>query len=161
MACCTPLPPISKKGGDLASSITNKVIRQAAACAVRDAVARARSSCCDRQGAHNGGSPRGGTSSSEYLDTTVAKCAVITSAMAQAVVNAPLRGVSYGAYINNLEQKTLENYAPYNDPERRFINYRGHFIPPACVPTPIFNPITPSSSELCRAQIPAYMRPSH
>lgn len=161
MACCAPLPPTSKKGGDLASSITNKVIRQAAACAVRDAVARARSSCCDRQRAHNGGSPRGGTSSSEYLDTTVAKCAVVTSEVAQAVVNAPLRGVSYGAYINNLTQKTLDNYAPYNDPDRRFINYRGHFIPPACVPTPIVNPTVTSSSELCRAQIPAYMRPSH
>jgi len=161
MACCVPLPPTSKKGGDFASSITNRVIREAAACAVKDAVARARGSCCDRQRLHNGGSPRGGISSSEYLNANVAECAAVTSAKAQAVVNAPLRGISYAAYIKNLTQKTLDNYAPYNDPDRRFVNYQGHFIPPECVPTPIVNPATTSSSEYCRAQLPAYMRPSH
>ncbi len=163
MSCCDG-EIISKKGGDLASSVTNKAIQDANRCAVAAAIIRVRNTskcegCLPRK-------PGFGTATSESarLQKQVDSCETITSQDAAFIVNQGLRGVPQSVRIALLQQEVIQNYAPITDPLRRFAIYNNRPNPTPCGPPPaeILNSTQPKSSELSciYAQIPFYMRPT-
>jgi len=68
---------------------------------------------------------------SSYLDARMSACPVY--------LRTPVQPES--VRINALIQSTVNAYAPPTDPTRRFLEYEGPFIPPACPPVDpnIFN----------------------
>ena len=164
MSCCEG-EIISKKGGDLASSVTNKAIADANRCAVAAAIIRVRNNpacagCLPRK-------PGFGTATSESsrLQNQVDNCEIITSQDASEIVNQGLRGVPQSVRIAVLQQETINNYAPKNDPLRRFTIYNNRRPTPGrCGPPPpeILNSTQPKGSEIsrCYAQLPFYLRPT-
>ena len=150
-------------GGDIASSVTNKVILASQRCAVAAAVAKARWNppCA--------GCPppvytsTGGNSSSALLQQQMETSATINSSQANQIANQQLRGTSGTNYALYLQSQTLLNYAPATDPARRFLAYQGNFIPTPCPPTPAeqLNAGQPHPTTNCQlAQLPRYLRPT-
>lgn len=163
MSCCDG-EIISKKGGDLASSVTNKAVADANRCAVAAAIIRVRNNpacagCLPRK-------PGFGTATSESLrlQKQVDTCEILTSQNVSDIVNQGLRGVPQSVRIAVLQQETIDNYAPKNDPLRRFTIYNNRANPTPCGPPPaeILNSTQPKVSEIsrCYAQLPFYMRPA-
>lgn len=161
MSCCTSLG-LTQKGGDLASSVTNKAIIEAQRCAVVAAVARARTNppcagCIPRVS----GGP-GGISQSMFLLRQVSSCPPLTPTQAQLLANQQLRGVPSSVRTAWIQDKTTREFAPPDDPLRRFVMYQGPIIPIPCPPTPAeqLNSTLPKPSNACLAPIPFYQRPS-
>ena len=163
MSCCAYelRAPITQKGGDLASSVTNKMILKANQCAVADAVARARSNplCAGCPPSVSGGP--GAIWESDLLLKRRTQCTTVTTAQARALANSQLKGVPSSVRTQLLTLKTTEEYAPPTDPLRRFAIYQGNFVPPACPPTPAeqLNSTMPKPGNNCLADIPFYQRP--
>ena len=149
-------------GGDIASSVTNKVLRDSQRCSVAAAVAKARwnppcAGCLPPQ--YNS---TGGNSSSALLQQQIDTNATINARQANQIANQQLRGPSGTNYALYLQEQTLLNYAPATDPARRFLAYQGNFIPTPCPPTPAeqLNAGQPQPTTNCQlAQLPRYMRP--
>ena len=150
-------------GGDIASSVTNKVLRSSQYCAVAAAVAKARwnppcAGCLPRQYTSTGGN-----SSSALLQQEIDNSATINSTQANQIANQQLRGTTGTNYALYLQQQTLLNYAPVTDPTRRFLAYQGNFIPTPCPPTPTeqLNAGQPHPTTNCQlAELPRYLRPT-
>ena len=161
MSCCVTLG-LTQKGGDLASSVTNKAIAEANRCAVVAAVARARTNppCAGCLPRVSGGP--GGVSESMLLAKQIASCPPLRPSEAQNLANQQLRGVPSSVRTAWIQDKTTREYAPPDDPLRRFIMYQGPIIPIPCPPTPAeqLNSTMPKPSNACLAPIPFYQRPS-
>jgi hypothetical protein len=161
MSCCVTLG-LTQKGGDLASSVTNKAIIEATRCAVVAAVARARTNppCAGCLPRVSGGP--GGISESLYLANVVASCPPLRPSQARNLANQQLRGVPSSVRTALIQEKTIREFAPPDDPLRRFVMYQGPIISPPCPPTPTeqLNSTMPKPSNGCFAQIPFYQRPS-
>ena len=150
-------------GGDIASSVTNKVILASQRCAVAAAVAKARwnppcAGCLPPQYTSTGGN-----SSSALLQQEMDNSATINSTQANQIANQQLRGTTGTNYALYLQQQTLLNYAPVTNPDRRFLAYQGNFIPTPCPPTPTeqLNAGQPHATTNCQlAQLPRYLRPT-
>ena len=99
-------------GGDIASSVTNKVILASQRCAVAAAVAKARWNppCASCKPAVY--TSTGGNSSSVLLQQEIDNCAMINSTQANQIANQQLRGTTGTNYALYLQQQTLLNYAP-------------------------------------------------
>jgi hypothetical protein len=154
MACCTPVPPLTYKGGDIASSITDKALRNARMCAVKDAVARATLRAEPARGCRVPATS-GGTESSTHLLSACAN--KVTSTTAAQLLAAPLRGVPESVRIAQIIKDCEVTTA------NRFAEYAGTFIAPACppVPTEILNSTLPKpngTTSICSAQLPFYLR---
>jgi len=154
MACCTPVMPLTYKGGDLSSSVTNKVLRNARMCAVKDAVERATWRAEPARGCRVPVTT-GGTESSTHLLN--ACTTVVTSITAAQLTSASLKGVPESVRIAHIGKDCTITTA------NRFTQYAGTFIPPACppVPTEILNSTLPKPSvatSICSAQLPFYLR---
>jgi hypothetical protein len=150
-------------GGDIASSVTNKVILASQRCAVAAAVAKARWNppCAGCKPAVY--TSTGGNTSSGLLQQQIDTNANINSMQANQIANQQLRGTTGTNYAQYLQQKTLMNYAPATDPARRFLAYQGNFIPTPCPPTPTeqLNSTLPKPRTNCQLlQVPGYLRPS-
>jgi hypothetical protein len=150
-------------GGDIASSVTNKVILSSQRCAVAAAVAKARWNppCAGCKPAVY--TSTGGNSSSAFLEQEMYNSATINSTQANQIANQQLRGTTGTNYALYLQQQTLLNYAPATDPARRFLAYQGNFIPTPCPPTPTeqLNAGQPHPSRNCQlAELPRYLRPT-
>lgn len=163
MSCCEG-EIISKKGGDLASSVTNKAIADANRCAVAAAIIRVRKNpaCAGCLPPKPGFGQA--VSESSRLQKQVDSCETLTSQDAQFIVNQGLRGVPQSVRIALLQNETIQNFAPANDPLRRFTIYANRPVATPCGPPPaeILNSTQPKSSQLScvYAQIPFYMRPT-
>jgi hypothetical protein len=88
---------------------------------------------------------------STNLEAQVARCARINAQQAQQLATQPLRGVPESVRIARLNQEVLDQYSPYSDSNRRFLEYRGPFIPVQCppIPTEITNANLPKPSTRC------------
>jgi len=150
-------------GGDIASSVTNKVILASQRCAVAAAVAKARWNppCAGCKPAVY--TSTGGNTSSGLLQQQMNTRDTINSTQANQIANQQLRGTTGTNYAQYLQQQTLLNYAPATDPARRFLAYQGNFIPTPCPPTPAeqLNAGQPKPTTNCQlAQLPRYLRPT-
>ena len=151
-----------RAGGDLASGVTNRAIIEANRCAVVAAIAKANSNpaCAGCLPKVSGGV--GAVSESDLLLKRLNNCSVVTASQARQLANSQLRGVPSSVRTQQIQQRTIEEFAPLTDPLRRFALYQGPIIPPACPPTPaeILNSTTPKPATRCLAPIPFYQRPS-
>ena len=106
--------------GNLESGRINTILADARICATRAAIGKARATVCCPQTSNRQVPPN-----STVLQGKMDSCSVITSSQASIVAAQSLRGVSESVRIKNLQQQTQDNYAPYNDPARRFAEYQG------------------------------------
>jgi len=135
-------------GGNQESGRINQVLSNARRCAVNEALAKARATyCCP--GPNNS---RQVPSSDTYLLGKMNSCGIMTPDIAAQMASAPLRGVPESVRIKKLEQDTLNEFAPYNDPTRRFVQYVGPQIQIQCPPlsTEITNAFLPKPSVRCQ-----------
>lgn len=163
MSCCVTLG-LTQKGGDLASSVVNKAISEANRCAVAAAVAKARyNPPCAGCIPGISGNTVGANLESMALERLIAATnPPLTATQARAIANQQLRGVPSSVRTAMIQEKTIREFAPPDDPLRRFVMYQGPIIPPACPPTPAeqLNSTTPKPATRCLAPIPFYQRPS-
>lgn len=162
-SCCEVSPPKTQFGGDLASSVTNKAIRAANQCAVVAAIAKARSNppcegCLPPAPGYTGG-----VSESMFLAKKILSCTPLSSTQARQLANSQLRGVPSSVRTQQIQAKTIREYAAPDDPLRRFVIYQGPVIPIPCPPTPAeeLNSTRPKVSNAnCLAAVPFYQRVS-
>jgi hypothetical protein len=129
--------------GNLESGRINTILADAKLCATRAAIGKARATVCCPQTSNRQVPPN-----STVLQGKMDSCSVITSSQASIVAAQSLRGVSEGVRIKNLQQQTQDNYAPYNDPARRFAEYQGPRVPTVCPPLDM-NTNLPKPSNSC------------
>ena len=130
--------------GNLESGRINTILADARICATRAAIGKARATVCCPSPPSNRQVP----SNSTVLQGKIDSCSVITSIKATVIAQQSLRGVPEGVRIKNLQQQTLDNYAPYNDPARRFAEYQGPRVPTICPPLDM-NTNLPKPSNSC------------
>jgi len=162
-SCCEISPPKTQFGGDLASSVTNKAIRAANQCAVTAAIARARTNPACEGCLPAAPGFTGGVSESMFLAKKMMSCTPLSSSQARQLANSQLRGVPSSVRTQQIQSRTIQEYAAPDDPLRRFVIYQGPVIPPACPPTPAeeLNSTRPKLSNAnCLAGVPFYQRPS-
>jgi hypothetical protein len=163
MSCCVGSTSSTKKTGDLASSVINKVLRNAKTCAVQDAVRRANTNPACAGCAPLTYSGRGGVNSSQITDASINTRTALLPSDITAIVSQGLKGVPESVRIRLLQDKTAEAYSPATDLYRRFSEYKGKVILPPCPPTPteILNSTMPKYSKSCALDgVPGYLRPS-
>jgi hypothetical protein len=106
----------------------------------------------------------GAISEGIYLTKKMQSCTVVNSKIAQQLVNSQLRGVPSSVRTQQVQQKTLECYAPITDPYRRQALYQGPVVTPPCPPTPAeqLNSTMPKPSNggNCLQAVPFYQRPA-
>ena len=146
-----PIATLKQTGGNPEGGRMNQILSAARRCQVKEAIAKAR--------AINGGESCHPTPTSRKdvpLESTalqgqMAACARITPQQAQILAQQPLRGVPESVRIARLNQQILDQYAPYSDSNRRFLEYAGPRIAPVCppLPTEITNAHLPKPSTRC------------
>ncbi len=120
-------------------------------CQVNEAIAKARAmnapTCCPPVPISRAVVPLESTN----LQAQVASCARITAAQATTLATQPLRGVPESVRIARLNQDVLDQYSPYSDSRRRFLEYQGPQVPVVCppIPTEITNANLPKPSTRC------------
>jgi hypothetical protein len=129
--------------GNLESGRINTILADARICATRAAIGKARATVCCPQTSNRQVPPN-----STVLQGKMDSCSVITSSQASIVAAQSLRGVSESVRIKNLQQQTQDNYAPYNDPARRFAEYQGPRVLTICPPLDM-NTNLPKPSNSC------------
>lgn len=151
MACQETVPPpiavLKQRGGNTEGGRIQQIISASQRCAVATAIQRARASDCCATPPSNKVVPLESTNLAGRLQT----CAILTAQEAQAIANGGLRGVPESVRIKSIQQRTLEEYAPYNNPQRRFLEYQGPQVLPPCpaLPTEITNANLPKPSTRC------------
>lgn len=88
---------------------------------------------------------------STNLEGQLARCARITAQQASTLAAQPLRGVPESVRIAKLNQDVLDQYSPYSDSKRRFLEYQGPQVAIVCppIPTEITNANLPKPSTRC------------
>ena len=129
--------------GNLESGRINTILADARMCATRAAIAKARATVCCPQTSNRQVPP-----TSTALQGKMDSCSQITSDQATVMASQSLRGVPESVRIKNLQQQTYDNYAPYNDPTRRFADYQGPRVPTICAPLDM-NTNLPKPSDSC------------
>jgi hypothetical protein len=130
--------------GNFESGRVDQILAQARLCATKAAIAKARATVCAPTVRFNGQVPPSGT----LLQSKIDSCSQTTSHQAAAIASQSLQGVPQSVRIKNLQQQTMDNYAPHNDPARRFAEYQGPRVPTVC-PTPDRNLSLPKPSNSC------------
>jgi hypothetical protein len=130
--------------GNLESGRINTIMADAKLCATRAAIAKARATVCCPPLSSNRQVPPNST----VLQGKIDSCSLVTSSQATIIAQHSVRGVSEGVRIKNLQQPTPDNYAPYNDPARRFAEYQGPRVPTVCPPLDM-NTNLPKPSNSC------------
>ena len=130
--------------GNLESGRINTILADAKLCATRAAIAKARATVCCPPVQSNRQVPPNST----VLQGKIDSCSLTTSSRATIIAQQSLRGVSESVRIKNIQQKTSDAYAPYNDPARRFAEYQGPRVPTICPPLDM-NTNLPKPSNSC------------
>lgn len=148
MATLPEIAALTQKGGDTEGGRMVQILAASRRCAVQEAIQKARAANCGR--------PTPISRKQVPLESTnlagqLAACARITSTQAQIIASQPLRGVPESVRIKQLQMATEAEYAPYNNPQRRFIAYQGPQVPVVCppLPTEILNANLPKPSTRC------------
>lgn len=149
MSCCQDNPGVTKRFGMNESGRVAQLIAESKRCAVNAAIAKARATCCAPVPRPN----KNGQSESALLESKVANCQQITSAKATLIAQQSLRGVPESVRIRQRIQDTIDEYAPYNNPSRRFVEYQGPIVIPPCppIPTEFLNGNVPKAPTSCTA----------
>jgi len=147
---CESVNPLGKQWGQNESGRVNQILENARRCAVNSAIAKARATvCCP------GPVPtiRNVQLESASLDAKILSCNQITPAKATLIAQQSLRGVPESVRIRQVQQNTIDEYAPYNNPSRRFVEYQGPIIIPGCppIPTEYSNANIPKAPTSCTA----------
>jgi hypothetical protein len=156
MASCV-IPPdlpratLKQIGGNPEGGRMVQILAEARRCEVKEAIAKARllnpGSCCPPVPQSRAVVPLESTN----LQGQLARCARITAQQASVLAQQPLRGVPESVRIARLNQEVLDQYAPYSDSRRRFLEYQGPQVPILCppIPTEITNANLPKPSTRC------------
>ncbi len=147
----TPIATQKQIGGNPEGGRMVQILAAARRCEVKEAIAKARAlnsgSCCPPVPQSRAVVPLESTN----LQAQVAACARITAQQATVIAQQPLRGVPESVRIARLNQEILDQYAPYSDSRRRFLEYQGPQVPVVCppIPTEITNANIPKPSTRC------------
>lgn len=147
----TPIPTLKQIGGNPEGGRMAQILAASARCQVKEAIAKARAINGPPQCAPGPTSRAVVPLESTNLQGQLAACARITAQQATVIATQPLRGVPESVRIARLNQEILDQYSPYSNSERRFLEYRGPFIPIQCppLPTEITNANLPKPSTRC------------
>ena len=127
-----------------------QILENSRRCAVNSAIAKARATvCCPPVPKPN----KNVQTESALLDSQVANCGRINAEQASLIAQQSLRGVPESVRIRMVQQDFMNEYAPYNNPRRRFIEYQGPIVIPDCppIPTELTNGNIPKPATSCTA----------
>ena len=147
----TPIATQKQIGGNPEGGRMVQILAAARRCEVKEAIAKARAlnpgPCCSPVPQSRAVVPLESTN----LQAQLAACGRINAQQASLIASQPLRGVPESVRIARLNQEILDQYAPYSDSNRRFLEYRGPVIAIACppIPTEITNAHLPKPSTRC------------
>jgi len=147
----TPIATLKQIGGNPEGGRMTQILAASRRCQVQESIAKARMlnspTCCPPVPISRRDVPLESTN----LQASLAACARITSERAQILATQPLRGVPESVRIARLNQDILDQYSPYSDSQRRFLEYRGPIVPVVCppLPTEITNANLPKPSTRC------------
>jgi hypothetical protein len=147
----TPVATLKQIGGNPEGGRMAQILAASKRCQVQEAIAKARAINAPGQCQPTPVSRIVVPLESTNLQGQLAACARITAQQAQVIATQPLRGVPESVRIARLNQDILDQYSPYSDSSRRFLEYRGPFIPVQCppIPTEITNANLPKPSTRC------------
>jgi hypothetical protein len=147
----TPFATLKQIGGNPEGGRMAQILAASKRCQVQEAIAKARAINGPVQCAPVPISRAVVPLESTNLQAQVAACARITAAQATALAVQPLRGVPESVRIARLNQEVLDQYSPYSDSRRRFLEYQGPQVPVQCppIPTEITNANLPKPSTRC------------
>lgn len=146
-----PIATLKQTGGNPEGGRMNQILSAARRCQVQEAIAKARvinaRDPCQPVPVSRKDVPLESTA----LQGQLLACARVTSQQAQLLVQQPLRGVPESVRIARLNQDILDQYSPYSDSKRRFLEYQGPVVPVVCppLPTEITNANLPKPSTRC------------
>lgn len=146
-----PRATLKQIGGNPEGGRMVQILAASRRCQVSEAIAKARAMnaqpCCNTTIQSRAVVPLESTA----LQAQLAACGRITAQQAQQIANQPLRGVPESVRIAQLQQNVLDQYSPYSNSERRFLEYVGPQIPVQCppIPTEITNASLPKPSTRC------------
>ena len=147
----TPIATQKQIGGNPEGGRMTQILAAARRCEVKEAIEKARSlypvSCWAPGPQSRAVVPLESTN----LQAQVAACARINAQQASLIASQPLRGVPESVRIARLNQEVLDQYSPYSDSSRRFLEYRGPVAATVCppIPTEITNANLPKPSTRC------------
>ena len=135
------LAVLKQNAGDTEGGRMAQILADAKRCATREAIQKARAGCCIIPPSS---APRVVPLESTNLEARLAACYRLTSEQASERARQPLRGVSEGLRILQLQQNVLQM-------EPRFSEYVGPRVPFVCppMPTEITNANLPKPSTRC------------
>ena len=156
MASCVnppdlPTATLKQIGGNPEGGRMAQILAESRRCQVKEAIAKARllnpGSCCPPVPQSRAVVPLESTN----LQAQLAGCARINAQQASFIASQPLRGVPESVRIARLSQSVLDQYSPYSDSNRRFLEYRGPIVAVVCppIPTEITNANLPKPSTRC------------
>jgi hypothetical protein len=147
----TPIATQKQIGGNPEGGRMTQILAASKRCQVNEAIAKARAMnapiCCAPSPQSRVVVPLESTN----LQAQVLGCARITANQASSLATQPLRGVPESVRIAKLNQDILDQYSPYSDSNRRFLEYQGPRVPVVCppIPTEITNANLPKPSTRC------------
>lgn len=146
-----PIATLKQIGGNPEGGRMNQILSAARRCQVNEAIAKARilnsRDVCQPSPISRKQVPQESTA----LQGQLLACARLTSQQAQLLAQQPLRGVPESVRIARLNTQLLNQYSPYSDSQRRFLEYQGPQVPVVCppLPTEITNAHLPKPSTRC------------
>jgi hypothetical protein len=146
-----PIGTLKQTGGNPEGGRMVQILAASRRCQVNEAIAKARAintgTCCSPVPVSRIVVPLESTN----LEAQVARCARINAQQATLLASQPLRGVPESVRIAKLNQTILDQYSPYSDSNRRFLEYQGPQVPVVCppIPTEITNANLPKPSTRC------------
>lgn len=146
-----PTATAKQIGGNPEGGRMVQILEASRRCQVKEAIAKARAinapACCAPVPQSRIVVPLESTN----LQAQLARCARIDAQQAVQIATQPLRGVPESVRIARLNQEVLDQYSPYSDSNRRFLEYRGPVVAVQCppLPTEITNANLPKPSTRC------------
>lgn len=147
----TPIATQKQIGGNPEGGRMAQILAASKRCQVKEAIAKARAingpPMCSPVPQSRAIVPLESTN----LQAQVLACARINAQQASFIASQPLKGVPESVRIARLNQDILDQYAPYSDSKRRFLEYRGPVVATVCppIPTEITNANLPKPSTRC------------
>lgn len=145
-----PIGVLKQNAGNFEGGRMVQILAASKRCQVQDAIAKARATyiplpCPGPQ------SRKDVPLESTALQGQLTTCARITAAQAQLIVTQPLNGVPESVRMARAMQCLVDQYSPYSDSSRRFLEYQGPRVPVVCppLPTEILNAHLPKPSTRC------------
>lgn len=147
----TPIATLKQIGGNPEGGRMAQILAASARCQVKEAIAKARALNGPVQCAPVPQSRAQVPLESTNLQGQLAACARITAQQASVLATQPLRGVPESVRIKRLTQSLIDQYSPYSNAERRFLEYQGPRVAVQCppLPTEITNANLPKPSTRC------------